>query len=114
MLKRMLKSKIAMALAAAMVLAALYGCSSGVSQSTHDRVKNDNTTLQGTVDAVAMALGLAAGSSEADILAALSTATADQLVAIRTALGLPADATAADIVTAVGLLQGDKLVDIRT
>ena len=103
-----------MALAAAMVLAALYGCSSGVSQSTHDRVKDDNTTLQGTVDAVAMALGLAAGSSEADILTALASATEDQLVAIRTALDLAADATASDIVSSIGLLQVDELVDIRT
>ncbi len=112
----MLKSKIAMALAAAMVMAALYGCSSSDSGLKNDlkEAETDVTTLQGSLDAVAAELGLAAGSSEADILDALATATEDQLVTIRTALDLVADATAADIVTAIGMLDVDELVMIRT
>ena len=101
----MLKSKIAMALAVAMVLATLYGCSSGVSDSEHNQVKDQVTDLTGTIDAVAAALGLAAGSSEAAILAAIGTATADELAAIRTQLELTADADSAAIVAAIVALQ---------
>ncbi|MDE0032480.1 MAG: hypothetical protein OXU75_05050 [Deltaproteobacteria bacterium] len=101
----MLKSKIAMILAAAMVLATLYGCSSGVSDSTHDRVKEQVTELQGTIDAIGAALGLPAGSTQAAILAALTTATADQLAAIRTQLELADDADSAAIVAAIMGLQ---------
>ena len=44
----MLKSKIAMALAAAMVMAALYGCSS----SSDSGLKNDLKTAEGNVTAL--------------------------------------------------------------
>jgi hypothetical protein len=94
----MLKSKIAMALAAAMVMAALYGCSS----SSDSGLKNDVAALQGTVDMVADALGLDAGASEEDILAALPTADSDQLAAIRALFPeLPSNANAAAIVQAI-------------
>ena len=66
----MLKSKIAMALAAAMVMAALYGCSS----SSDSGLKSDAAALQGTIDKVAAALELDPGASEELILAALGTA----------------------------------------
>ena len=101
----MLKSKIAMALAVAIVLTTLYGCSSGVSDSEHDRVKDQVTDLAETIDAIAVALGLAAGSSEADILARLDKATADQLAAIRTHLELAADADSDAILAAITALQ---------
>lgn len=101
----MLKGKIAMALAVAMVLATLYGCSSGVSDSVHNQVKDQVTDLTGTIDAIAVALGLTAGSSEADILAAVATATEDELAAIRTQLKLAADADSDAIVAAIMTLQ---------
>ena len=94
----MLKSKIAMALAAAMVMATLYGCSS----SSSNGLKNDVAALQGTVDKVAVALGLDAGASEELILAAIPTADSDQLAAIRALFpGLPSNANAAAIVQAI-------------
>ncbi len=95
----MLNRKFVMALAAVMVLAVLYGCSS------NSGIKNERDMLQGSLDAVATALGLSAGSSEADILAALLTATADQLVAIRAELALADDADSAAIVAAIDALQ---------
>ncbi|MCY4439372.1 MAG: hypothetical protein OXE53_04085 [Deltaproteobacteria bacterium] len=111
----MLNRKFAMALGAVMVLAVLYGCSSSNSGIKHERdtAQEQVKTLQGSLDKVADALNLPAGSSEAEILTALATATEDQLVTIRDALDLAADATAADIVTSIGLLQVDELVTIR-
>ena len=94
----MLKSKIAMALAAAMVMAALYGCSS----SSDSGLKSDVAALRGTVDKVADALGLDAGASEEVILAAIPTADSDQLAAIRALFPeLPSNANAAAIVQAI-------------
>ena len=112
----MLKSKIAMAMAAAMVLAALYGCSSSDSGLKNDLVvaEGNVTALQGTIDAIADALGLPAGSDQAAIMTALATATADQLVDVRAALDLATDADSAAIVAAiVALATADQLVDIR-
>ena len=102
----MLKSKIAMALAAAMVMAALYGCSS----SSDSGLKDDVAALKGTVDKVADALGLDAGASEEAILAALEAATDTQLADIRTELVLEADATPSMIVNAIQALRQDQVV----
>ena len=104
----MLKSKIAMALAAAMVMATLYGCSSSDSGLKNDlkTAQGDVTALHGTIDAIAGALDLPPGSDEAAIMAALMAAPEDQLAAIRTALGdrVAADATATAIAAAITML----------
>ena len=104
----MLKSKIAMAMAAAMVMATLYGCSSSDSGLKNDlkTAQGDVTALQGTIDAIAGALDLPPGSDEAAIMAALMAAPEDQLAAIRTALGdrVAADANATAIAAAITML----------
>jgi hypothetical protein len=98
----MLKSKIAMALAAAMVMAALYGCSS----SSDSGLKSDASALQGTIDKVAMELGLLAGATEEAILAALGTADPGELAKVRAALpDIASDAGADAIAAAITALR---------
>ena len=102
----MLNRKLAIAMAAAMVAAALYGCSSnGNIKRERDQAQDRVMELEGQLGAVAMALGLAADASPADILAAVASATEDQLTTIRTALDLATDVTAADIVASIMALQ---------
>ena len=121
----MLKSKIAMALAAAMVMAALYGCSSSDSGLKSDlKEAEDNVTmlegtlgeLEGTLGAIAMALGLDPDADEATILREVNAAPPDQLVLIRAALPeLAPDADSAAIVAAIQALQDTLMAaDLET
>ena len=111
----MLKSKIAMALAAAMVMATLYGCSSSDSGLKNDLADSEDmvSELQGKLDAVAEALGIEGDPTATDVedavRDAMTDATAAELQELATALDLtvPADATRQQVVDAITDAVGD-------
>ena len=100
----MLNRKFAMALAAVMVLAVLYGCSSsdsGLKSDLRD-AEADVTELQDKLDALAMALGVEGDPTAADIQAAIESAETAELMEVADALGLtPAGDTRQDLVDAI-------------
>ena len=113
----MLNSKLAIALAAAMAMAVLYGCSSNSGiKADRDEAVDRAETAEGTLAAIRTALGLAADADETAIVAEIRAATADELVMIRTALDLPADADVAAIVAELGMRpteQPDPVEDMK-
>ena len=110
----MLNRKFAIALAIAMVMAVLYGCSSNSGiKNDRDQAQDRADMAEGILAAVRTALTLPADADEAAIVAAINAATVDELVMIRTALDLPADANVAAIVAAINAATVDELVMIR-
>ena len=106
----MLKSKIAMALAAAMVMAALYGCSSGVSDSTHNQVVSQVTDLEMQLEGLRDQVSMLEG--RADVTPDEVQALRDMIMALE---GRPTQADVDALQEQINALQRDNTpADLKT